>query len=137
MTKEELQKIIDQFHEEVLREEAIFGIFQYGGASDESHVKANKEGIELFALKLLKASRDLDDNSTLSIPFDDENWLDENSDTFIHYIQFTTEKKKAKTEDSYKETFVDKLIPFGCLSIVVAILLTTIIGFLTIFKWIF
>ena len=53
LTKEELQKIIDQFDEDELKRQGIFGISQYGGGSDESFIRANKKGLELFALQLL------------------------------------------------------------------------------------
>jgi hypothetical protein len=56
LTKEELQKIIELFDEEDLKRQGIFGISQYGSGSDESYIRANKEGLELFALALLKAA---------------------------------------------------------------------------------
>ena len=56
MTNEKLQNIIAQFDEKELKEKALFGILQYGGGPDESFIKANKEGLELFALELLKSA---------------------------------------------------------------------------------
>jgi hypothetical protein len=63
MTKEELQEIIGRFNEEELKQLGLFGIFQYGGGSDESFIRANKEGLELFTLQLLKSARDIETNS--------------------------------------------------------------------------
>lgn len=57
MDKTELQKIIDTLEKNQSTEDAYFGIFQYGGAPDESYIKANKEGLELFSLELLKAAK--------------------------------------------------------------------------------
>lgn len=92
MTKEELQKIIEQFDEEELKRQGIFSILQYGGGSDESFIKANKEGLEMFALELLKSSRDAEsiitDKEKNIIPLNyDESWIDEFGDTFIQYIE--------------------------------------------------
>ncbi|MFN3760661.1 MAG: hypothetical protein ACK4SF_15735 [Algoriphagus aquaeductus] len=66
LTKEDLQKIIDQFDEDELERQGIFGISQYGGGSDESFVRANKEGLVLFPLELLKSARVIE--SVLSGP---------------------------------------------------------------------
>lgn len=51
MTKEDLQTIIDQFDEADLKQQGVFGISQYGGGSDESFIRANKQGLELFAVQ--------------------------------------------------------------------------------------
>jgi hypothetical protein len=142
LTKEELQKIIDQFDEDEFKRQGIFGISQYGGGSDESFVRANKEGLELFALELLKSARDIE--SVLSdpvkniIPFDyDEDWVDENSDTFIQYIEPIADKQKLKSKSEYKSTFIDKLMPFGCGLIVIILVISVLVGLVTVFKWIF
>lgn len=60
LTNEELQKIIDRFDEDELKRQGVFGISQYGGGSDENFIRTNKEGLELFALKLLKAAKDVE-----------------------------------------------------------------------------
>ncbi len=142
LTKEELQKIIAQFDEDELKRQGIFGISQYGGGSDESFVRANKEGLELFALELLKSAREIE--SVLSdpekniIPFDyDEDWVDENSDTFIQYIEPIADKQKLKPKSEYKSTFVDKLMPFGCGLIAIILVISVVVGLVTVFNWIF
>lgn len=142
LTKEELQKIIDQFDEVELKRQGIFGISQYGGGSDESFIRANKEGLELFALELLKSARETDnvlsDPEKNIIPFDyDEDWVDENSDTFIQYIKPIADKQKLKPKSDYKSTFVDKLMPFGCGLIVVILIISVVVGLVTLFKWLF
>jgi hypothetical protein len=142
LTKEELQKIIDQFDENELKRQGIFGISQYGGGSDESYLRANKEGLELFALKLLKSAKEIE--SVLSDPekniihFDYyEDWVDENSDTFIQYIEPIAYKQKLKPKSEYKLTFVDKLMPFGCGLIAIILLISVLVGLVTVFNWIF
>jgi hypothetical protein len=140
LTKEELQKIIDQFDENDLKNRAIFGIAQYGGGSDESFIRANKEGLELFAIELLKSARDTNEiissNRRNSIPLDyNENWIDENSDTFIQYIELITEKRKKKPNNDHTTKFADKLIPYGCGLILIVVLISIIVGLVTIFKW--
>lgn len=142
LTKEELQKIIDQFDEEDLKQQGIFGISQYGGGADESFIRANKEGLELFALRLLKSARDtediLSDREKNIIPLGhDENWIDEGSDTFIQYVEPIQDKQKLKPKSEYKSTFTDKLIPFGCGLIAMIILISVTVGLVTIIKYLF
>lgn len=91
LTNEELQKIIHLFEEDELKRLGIFGILQYGGGSDESYIRANKEGLQLFALELLKSVGSIE--KTLAgtekniIPLNyDEDWVDESSDTIIQYV---------------------------------------------------
>jgi hypothetical protein len=142
LTKEELQKIIDQFNEEELKRQGIFGISQYGSGSDESFIRANKEGLELFALELLKSARDteaiLSDTEKNIIPFDyDENWVDENSDTFIQYVQPIADKQKIKPKTDHKTTFTERLMPYGCGLVAIILVIAVIVGLVTLFKWLF
>ena len=142
LTKEELQKIIDQFDEYELKQQGIFGISQYGSGSDESFIRANKEGLELFALELLKSARDTEtifsDTEKNIIPLKyDEDWIDENSDTFIQYVQPISDKQKLKIKSEYKSTFVDTLMPFGCGLIALILVTSVIVGLVTLFKWLF
>ena len=142
LTKKKKKKIIDQFDEDELKRQGIFGISQYGGGSDESFVRANKEGLELFALELLKSAREIEnvlsDPEKNIIPFDyDEDWVDENSDTFIQYIEPIADKQKLKPKSEYKSTFVDKLMPFGCGLIAIILVISVVVGLITVFNWIF
>mgnify|MGYP001164250915 FL=1 len=142
LTKEELQNIIDQFDEEDLKRHGIFGISQYGGGSDESFIRANKEGLELFALELLKSARDteaiLSDTEKRLIPLDyDENWVDENSDTFIQYVEPIADKQKLRPKSENKSTFKGKLMPYGCGLVAMILVVALIVGLVTLVKWIF
>lgn len=60
MTSKELETIIDQIESEDLKKKAYFGIFNLNNHQQESHIKANKEGLSYFALELLKAARNFD-----------------------------------------------------------------------------
>lgn len=90
LNKDNLQKIIDELEETNSKEDAYFGIFKYGNSPDKSYIKGNKQGLELYAAKLLKASRDVNeavaDKEKALIPVDfHETWLD--GETKIQYIE--------------------------------------------------
>ena len=144
LSKEELQKIIDKFDEEELKRQGIFGIFpeDYG----ESFIRANKEGLELFTLKLLKSILEIDeilsDPDKDIIPFNnDEDWVDENSNTFIQYIKPIAYKEKLNPKIESKLTFIDKLKQycngFIVIFIIIFIIISLVVGFFTVINWIF
>lgn len=142
LTKEDLQKIIDQFDEEELKRQGIFGISRYGGGGDESFIRANKEGLELFALELLRSARDaeeiISDTQKTIIPLDCEgSWIDENSDTVIQYVKPVTDKQKLVPESEHGSTFKDKLVAYGCGLVAIILVIAVIVGLVTVFKWLF
>lgn len=142
MEKEELQKIIKQFDEEELISQGVFGIIQYGGGPDESFIRANKEGLELFALRLLQSATEvenvLSDPNKDTIQFEwQEDWVDENSDTCIIYIEPIADKQKLSPEPEYKPTTTDKLMPFGCGLVAIILVISLVVGLVTVFNWIF
>jgi len=139
---EELQQIIDQFDEVGLKAQGVFGIFQYGGGADESYIRANKEGLELYALWLLKASKESENILTTEgekiINLDNlGDWIDENSDTSIDYIALLPNKMAFGEATKYQETTMDKMRGIGCMLVVILLLISTIIGVGTLAMWIF
>jgi len=141
LTQDELQKIIDQLERQTSKDNATFGIFQYGGGSDESCIKADKEGLKLFALELLKASSKtneiINDKGKNIIPIIfQENWIDDQSDTVIQYVK-PVERRQIKDEKKYKETIIDKVLPYGCYAAFIILAIAIIVGFWTLIKWVF
>ena len=143
MTKEELQQVINQLTESNLEEEAFFGVLEYGG-TEEHYIKANRQGLELFAAELLKASRDaeqiinISDNNVHLIEWDDDVWL-EDSEVFINYIE-PSFMKRDQAENSNKEgeeTWKDSIFKYGCLMLVALALISMIVGLITIARWIY
>jgi hypothetical protein len=140
MKKEELDEIIYKLENSNSPFDAYLAIYQYGGGPDESFAKANKEGLELFAAQLLKASRDFDnvlsDKEKNVIPLSyNEEWID--GDIFIQYIEPTNKKRELAKEQLYKQPFVDRLVLVGCFAVIILLLISTVIGLISILKLIF
>jgi len=140
MTEEQLEAIIEQFDEDALIREGMFSILRYGRGADESFIRANKEGLALFALVLLKSGiRAKDsgvDKEQYHIPFDYAgNWIDEDSDTVIQHIELVADKQKTRFPKEYKPAFRDKIVPYGCVLILIVLLSSTIVGLITIIQW--
>ena len=141
MTTQELQDLISKLEPEVSKDTALFEVYQYGGGPDESFVKANKEGLQLFALELLKASLKVEetirDPAKNTIHIEHEEML-ANGDIGIHYIQPTLEvRQTSPSRPPYKETWKDTLTKGGCISIAIVLIVATIVGLIAILKWLF
>ncbi|UUC44741.1 hypothetical protein [Flavobacterium cerinum] len=142
MEKEELDKIIQSLTNNNAEDKASFGLY-YGEGEDEDemHIKANKEGFELFAAELLKASRDSETiiNNTEKNYIDFEwrkEWM---SGEMIAYIKPVSEARNEIKEDTtpHVESFKDKMFKYGCLSLIAIVVIGAVIGFYTIFRWLF
>ncbi|MDR2919371.1 MAG: hypothetical protein LBV72_08420 [Tannerella sp.] len=147
MDTQKLQDFINEFDEEQLKENAFFGIYQYGGGSDESYVEANKEGLLVFAIQFLKATIKAEEalaNFEMSreFPFKNkDNWYDEDCQTQIDYIQLAEEKSKYAPQKEYKETLLNKIEAYGCITLIITGIIILIvaagIGVITMLKWLF
>ena len=142
MTKDELQIIIDQLESGNLKCDAQFGILEDRGSSHDSYIKANKEGLELFAAELLKASRDADailaskENSGYAMGWREE-WIDGASTTFVQYIELLNEKEISSTITPHTETIKDQIMKVGCLAMLVVFVVAIVTGFATMVSWFF
>ncbi|MBK7127838.1 MAG: hypothetical protein IPM74_14625 [Crocinitomicaceae bacterium] len=138
MNKDELQKIIDQLESSNSKEDAYFGIFDFGHESGESFVKANKEGLELFATELLKASRDADEivadekKKIINVEYNAA-WID--GDTLIQYVQPSIEKRVNAKFEPPKQTWLGRIAGAGCLALILIAVAAFAIGLFTMFSW--
>ena len=142
MTNEELQKSIDYINEQDLKELATFGIFAIGNNWDEIAIKANKEGLQLFALQLLKASQQtknvLLDKDIDTIPLDSNaEWINPESDIKIFYVEQVDKTHKEEKADNRKETFTDKSMKYGCIAIFILLVIAVFVGLWTLGKLLF
>jgi hypothetical protein len=141
LTPGELQNIIARLEEAASKDKATFGIFQYGGGPDESYIKANKEGLMLYAIELLKAANSAEDiindkeKSIIPLPFE-EGWIDDRSSTIIETVEPVSGRDEPKIE-KHPEEFGDKVVSAGCIVGIALILACIAIGFWTLAKWIF
>ena len=119
MTIEALEKIINEFDKEELKKQAIFGLYTYGGVTEESFIKANKEGLELFALELLTSAKNSenllknDKDKTISLE-NCEEWIDQDSTIYLNYIEVIEGERKKIINDEDKSTILDMFMPYGC-----------------------
>jgi len=140
LNKEELQKIIEQLESTNSKDEAYIGIFQGGEEPHDLFVKANRQGLELYAVQLLKASRDseevINDTKRKFIYLDDnDEWIQ--GDMFIQYIEPNLEKREFVKFEENKKHWFGWIFGAGCLALVLLIVISFFVGLGTIWNWIF
>lgn len=142
MTNKELQKSIDSINEQELKDLATFGFFAENDDWETIAIRANKEGLQLFALELLKASQQaksvFSDKEKNIIKLDpNAQWINPLSDIKVFYIEQvdkTHEKEEVKLN---KETFTDKTLKYGCFAVLILLVIALIVGLWTLGKWLF
>ena len=141
--QKKIKNIISELENNNNKEKAFFGFYQYGGGIDESCIRANKQGLELFSAELLKARAEIDnrtfENGEIEHYQIDISWTDENADFYFDSLELTS-KIKTEKEDSfteYKETWKDELYGYLIFGIIIVLVIIFIIGFITTIRWIF
>lgn len=140
MTKEELQEIVTRLKATNTKEDAYFGIFSYGGGPDESFIKANRQGLELFAAEILEASmltgEIVNDGQKNLHPLRyDEEWID--GETIVQYVEPFLESRENRKEEAYTQSWRDKMFTGGCVLLVVLGVIVFITGLITAVRWLF
>ena len=80
MTPEEVSEFAAKLAAATPAAEAYFGIFQHGGGPDESFIRANKQGLQLFAAELLRAADQVDETlahetkTIIPLEFKEDDW---------------------------------------------------------------
>lgn len=136
MEYQKIQELIDQFDSEKLKENAYFGIFD---EAEYSYIKANKEGLLLYAMNLIVASKNIDsitnDSKDKTVSFERfVDWIDEDSPIVIDYIE-KFEGKRKKVIETNKYNFFEKLIPIGCFLLFIIFGVAFFVGLGEIIKW--
>ena len=141
MRKETIKDIIVKLKEIGIAKNAYFGFFQYGGGIYESCIKANKEGLLLYAACLLEASLEIDNRDFTEDKIQtyglSPEFVSENTDFDFHYVELMNKPKlEIETTPEHKETWKDKLTGYIFGAILIFMLISVIIGIGTITSWI-
>lgn len=138
MDKIELENIIEKLEQNVSEKNGTFGLYYLDG-EDECYIKANKDGFELFAIELLKASKNaeaiIENKEKDYIPLGfNQKWLE--GEVMIAYIKPILEKREEIIADkTHIPTIKEDLLKFGCFAILGILALSLIIGIYTIITW--
>ena len=136
MTDDEIRKFINDLRDKQKFDEAYIGFFQFGGGSEESFIKANRQGLEMHAAELLEAAVTKYNDKSKSYGLD-EGIQDIEGDFSFQYVDLKEGKRgEIKPSPDYKETWTDKVFLICCIAVILIFLSIGVIGLITIAKWI-
>ena len=139
MTNENLDKIIKKIEQECSESDAYFDS-EFN--EDFGLAKGNKSGLLLYAKEFLKAVREIDkrkfDEGDMEVYNPDFKWIDGIDSNPFRYIKITKKLRQEIKPDkpTEKENWKSKLFGIGCVATLVLILILTVVGFVTFWKWI-
>lgn len=142
MDEKELDYIISQLNNFTSRDDAFIDI-KYDEERQEMHFLSNKDGLMTFAIELLRSTRNFDkflnQHATNVIPFDKKDWFGDGLVFLCPYIKpIVTKRNEIKIEQvKTRSTFFSKLKHHLAIILFLLILVSLIIGFIDLFKWIF
>ena len=142
MTDRKIEDIISDLKQNNKKEESIFGFYHQDGDEYNTSIKANKQGIKLFAVELLKASIEIEnrnfENGEIEYLEIDIDWTDSNADFYFNSLEITQKVKTEKDEvfPKYEESWKDKLYGKLIFVIIILLILMLIIGIITTINWI-
>lgn len=139
-----LRAVIQQLKETNLKENAYLGFFYNDDDCETCYIKANKEGLELYATKLLEASLEMDRRAFVENKKEVFNlslkWFVKHSDfefSFIELVQKTKDEIIGPIKKEYNQTWKDKLSGYGILGCFILALISMFTGIVVIITWFF
>jgi len=119
-----------------------FGIFYDSSESreDKYFIKANKEGLKMFAYQLLCASKDLEDQEKdnafekIALIPDGSAWIDKDSEIRLFHVE-SPQLSKDLVPTTTKETWKDRFSEIGCTLIVIFLFISLLVGIDAIFTY--
>lgn len=137
MEKEELHVIIKKLEANNSKEQAYFEVSYDDGEENGTYIKANKEGLQLFANELLKVSLNFEeilDRKEKTTLIDDANdWL--KGLAFFNYIEIISEKPKENEVEEIKDTWQNKAVNYGCFAILIFAVIIFIVGLVSAYNY--
>jgi len=132
LKKEELKNIIEKLKYKKSAKESRFGFYQ-DPENITGYIKANKQGLELYAAQLLEAA--ITDDNHLAI---NTNLTDKSSEFFFDSVDII---KKSKLENEYyenqKRPLTDHLLGIGIIIALTLLIICSLIGIITVITWLF
>ena len=137
-----LRAVIQQLKETNLKENAYLGFFY--NDDETCYIKANKEGLELYATELLEASLEMDNRVFIENKKEVFNLsLEEfvkDSDFQFSFIELVHKTKTEILEPAKEEpnqTWKDELAGYVIIGCFIFVLISMLTGFVTIITWFF
>ena len=117
MEQKYLDELIVQLESKASNDEGMFGIYEDRDVEPGCFIKADKEGLVLFALELLKTARKfehtVDSEVSIISLAQHHKWIVENSEILIRYVKQIRPNSFVSEPIKRRDTLADKLVPAG------------------------
>ena len=142
MNNQELNNVIQNIKKNYVAKTAYIGFFYSEHDEFECFIKANKEGLMLFAKELIVASLEIDKRGfkeERELFYLSKDWMSNRSDINFSSIEL---HKKSNSEIQpaivqHKQTWKDTLTGYLFGGVLIFILISILIGTVTIIGWVF
>jgi hypothetical protein len=132
MLREDLEDLIQRLRPE--QGTPFFGIYD---VRSEAYIRANREGLQLFARELLRASLSLDYNKDdTPIPLS-RHLLPGDGELLLTHVRPYTGGELLLPEPDETPRFQQRMMAWGVRLGAVVVLLSALIGFYTLVRWLF
>lgn len=141
MDTKRLNEIITELKDSCYRSKASFGIHHIGG-HEEHYIKANPDGLKLFAIELLEATVDSEDivahpqKNIHVLDCGGVEWIHPDSDIILEYVSPTLDSRDNIHPQTFDQPKSNILTGFVMITILLALISIFILGIYQIFAWI-
>ncbi|MDR2275832.1 MAG: hypothetical protein LBF27_33300 [Sphingobacterium sp.] len=136
MNNELLESLKSKLALEASLDNGQFAIYSdYRERDDVYFIKANKEGLKLFAYQLLCAAKDLEDQEQKQvfqkIILDETPWVLKDSEIVLKHIEDPSMINVSETEIT-QSSWKDRSVTIGCFIVLAFLLISLVVGVYTI-----
>ncbi len=130
-------RLVKRIEDEVDGADAFFSLITVDRGTDEYFIRANEQGLQLLAAELLKASfrvqEVIEDEEQTLISLDGIGSWWSDGDIFIDYVEPVLKSGEAAPTVESEPTWIHMAAPWGCLILVVGVIVLAVIGLLAVF----
>jgi len=126
----DIRSIITALDDSVPRDGSWVQLTQYGGGPDEGQMTGNRNGYRRLGIEFLKATLNDDPEQGCSVDLD---YL-VSPDSTINFDWFELTDTLSPTKS--KSGWIDRVMPIGCLTVLVVATIIFVIGVGTVVQWI-
>ena len=136
MENKDLQIIINQLRQDNAGDRAHIGFQEFDKeSSGENVIKANKEGLQLFAAELLTASMIAPTSQEVQQRFTLNPDLQYSSEIIFKYIALTPESREALTTIKEAASEKSNIFSRGCIVFLIVVAVLVVLGLVTVVRW--
>lgn len=129
MDVDKIRVFVEELDALVPEEGAAVRLDQYGGGPDESQIIANQAGLLRLGIELLKTglipSSEKPKQWKKGVALDFEGLVLEDSTVQFDWCEF---QKDLGSEPPPKRSWFDRVLPIGCVTVLIAVLLLSLVG---------